>query len=97
MYKDIPNVTGIADDIIIADSTQQEHDQAFVSMLEAKRKNNVDLNSTKLQFKQKSLSFFGLTITQEGIQPSKDKLEAIKNIQTPTNAKDLLTLLGMIT
>ena len=86
-------MTGITDDIIIADSTQQEHDQAFVSMLEAKRKNNVGLNS----FKQKSVSFFGRTITQEGIQPSNDKLEAIRNIQTPTNAKDLLTLLGMIT
>ena len=97
MYKDIPNVTGIADDIIINDSTQQEHDQVFVSMLEAKRKNNVGLNSTKLEFKQKSVGFFGRTITQEGIQPSNDKLEAIRNIQTPTNANDLLTFLGMIT
>lgn len=79
MYKDIPNVTSIADDIIIAGSTQQEHDQAFMSMLEATRKNDIGLNSTKLQFKQKSVSFFGHTITPEGIQPSNDKLEAIRN------------------
>jgi len=67
VYKDIPNVTSIADDIIIAGSTQQEHDQAFMSMLEATRKNDIGLNSTKLQFKQKSVSFFGHTITPEGI------------------------------
>ena len=97
VYKGIPNVTGIADDIIIAGSTQQEHDEAFMTMLEAARKNSVGLNSTKLQLKQKSVSFFGHTITAEGIQPSDDKLEAIRNIQTPTNAKDLLTILGMIT
>lgn len=66
-------------------------------MLETTRKNNVGLNSTKLQFKHKSVSFFGHTITPEGIQPSKDRLEAIRNIQTPTNARDLLTILGMIT
>ena len=33
VYKDIPNVTVIADDIIIAGSTQQEHNQAFIRML----------------------------------------------------------------
>ena len=67
VYKGIPNVTGIADDIIIAGSTQQEHDEAFMTMLEAARKNSVGLNSTKLQLKQKSVSFFGHTITAEGI------------------------------
>ena len=93
MYKNIPNVTNITDDIIITSSTQQEHDQAFLNMLEATRENNVSLNSTKLQFKK----FYGHTLTSEGIKPSNDKLEAIRNIQTPTDTKGLLSILGMIT
>lgn len=97
VYKDIPNVNGIADDIIIAGSTQQEHDQAFLNMLEATRKNNVSLNSDKLQFKQQSVNFYGHTLTSEGIKPSANKLEAIRNIQTPNDAKELLSILGMIT
>ena len=97
VYRNIPNVTNIADDIIIAGSTQQEHDQAFLNMLEATRENNVSLNSTKLQFKKKSVQFYGHTITSEGIKPASDKLEAIRNIQTPTDAKDLLAILGMVT
>ena len=97
IYRGIPNVAGIADDIIITGSTKEEHDQAFLNMLNATRKNNVSLNSDKLQFKKQSVNFYGHTITQEGIKPSSDKLEMIKNIQTPTDAKELLSILGMIT
>ena len=57
IYKNIPNVTGIADDIIIFGSTEEEHDQAFISVLETTRANNVSLNAAKLQFKQPSVDF----------------------------------------
>ena len=74
IYRNIPNVTGIADDIIIYGSTEEELGQAFVNMLEATRANNVSLNSAKLQFKQPSVNFYGHTLTQEGIYPAADKL-----------------------
>ena len=48
VYRGIPNVTGIADDILICSSTEQEHD-----LLQARCacENNVSLHSEKLQFK----------------------------------------------
>ena len=91
IYKNMPNV------IIVFGSTKDEHDQAFVNMLEATRANNVSLNSAKLQFKQQSVNFFGHTLTEDGICPAADKLEALKSISAPTNAKELLSLLGLIT
>ena len=97
IYKGIDNVTNIADDIIVYGATQQEHDQAFISMLDATRANNVSLNSQKLQFKQPKVNFFGYTLSSEGILPAVDKLETIRNITKPTNAKELLSLLGIIT
>ena len=97
IYKKIPNVTGIADDIMVFGSTEEEHDQAFVNMLEATRANNVSLNSEKLQFKQQRVNFFGHTLTQDGLLPAADKLEALKNISAPSNTKELLFLLGLIT
>ena len=51
----------------------------------------MSMNSEKLQFKQRSVNFFGHTLTQDGILPAADKLEALKN----TN--ELLSLLGLIT
>ena len=66
-------------------------------MLEATRANNVSLNSEKLQFKQQSVNFIGHTLTQDGILPSAEKLEALRNISAPSNTKELLSLLGLIT
>ena len=66
-------------------------------MLKATRANNVSLNSEKLQFKKQQVNFYGHTLTTKGIIPADDKLQAIKNISTPSNVKELLSLLGMIT
>lgn len=95
--RNIPNVTGIADDIIVSGSTQGEHDDAFLNMLTATRANNVSLNSEKLQFKQQSVNVYGHTLTTQGICPAADKLEAVKNISAPTNAKELSSILGLLT
>lgn len=53
--RNIPNVTGIIDDIIVFGSTQEERDETFLNMLTATRVNNFSLNSGKLQFKQQSV------------------------------------------
>ena len=97
IYNHIPNITGVADDIIVLGSTEEEHDQEFMNMLAATRANNVSLNSTKLQFKQDSVDFFGHTLTRDGICPAADKLKALKSISAPSNTKELLSLLGSIT
>ena len=97
VYKDIPNVMGIADDIVVCGSTESEHDQAFCEMLKATRKHNVSLNSEKLQFKQAQVDFYGHILSENGIQPAREKLETIRNIKTPSNIKELQTTLGMVT
>ena len=45
VYKNTPDVTGIADDVTISGSTEKEHEQAFTHMLEASWMGNVGLNS----------------------------------------------------
>ena len=44
VYRGIPNVMGIADDIVVCGTTESEHDRAFIEMLEATRVHNVSLN-----------------------------------------------------
>ena len=51
VYKDILNVTDIANDIIVGRSITQEHDQAFIKVPEATHRYNLSLTSGKLQFK----------------------------------------------
>ena len=87
---------GIADNIVVCGSTESEHDQAFCKMLEATHKHNVSLNSEKLQFKETQVDFFGHVLTKNGIQPAKEKLEAIHIMKTPSNTKEVQTILGMV-
>ena len=96
IFKDIPNVAGIAGDILVCGSSDIEHDLSFINMLGACRLNNVALNSGKLQFKQKKINFYGHTLREEGLQPAEDKLQATTNIKVPENTAELLTILGMI-
>ena len=74
ILKDISNVAGIADDILIFGSSDIEHDLSFINMVEACRLNNVALNSEKLQFKQEKINFYGHALTERGLQPAEDKL-----------------------
>ena len=96
ILRDISNVAGIADDILVFGSSDTEHDQSFINILETCRKNNVGHNSEKLQLKQEKINFYGHTLTQNGIQPVEDKLQAIKNIKVLVNAAELHTILGMV-
>ena len=66
-------------------------------MLKATRKHNVSLNSEKLQLKQTQVNFYGHILTENGIQPAKEKLEAIHNMRSPSNMGELQTILGMVT
>ena len=51
IFKDIPNVAGIADDILVCGSSDIEHDLSFINMLEACRLNNVaTIQATENQF-----------------------------------------------
>ena len=48
-------------------------DQSFINMLVTGMKNNVDLNSEKLQFEQEKINFYGHILTEKGIQHTEDK------------------------
>lgn len=84
------------DDILVTESTEEEHDIAMTKILERAKKNNIRFNVEKFQYKKKRVNFFGHTITEHGLSLTEDKLQAIKDIQSPKNAKELYTPLGII-
>ena len=80
---------GIADNIIICGETPEGHDQALVIMLEASRRNNIRLNTEKMQFKQNAVNFLRAQDHRSRNQPAEDKLHAIKSLKSPENSKEL--------
>ena len=54
-------------------------------------------NSAKCLIKQRSISFFGNTYTDNGITPDDDnKVRDIQNMPTPENREDLHRFIGMM-
>ena len=68
IFLDVPGVTGIADDMVIYERSDLEHDKHFINFLEVCRKNTLTLNPDKMQFRLPQVSFFGHQWSAKGAQ-----------------------------
>ena len=68
IFLNSDQVVIIADDIIVIQYQQDEHDHAiaFTKFLETAKKNNIKLNYDKIQYKQKEVEFFSEAYTVKG-------------------------------
>ncbi|KAK2718681.1 hypothetical protein QYM36_005872, partial [Artemia franciscana] len=86
----------IIDDLLVFGSTLEEHNKRLVAVLERARAKGIKFNKAKCSFCVTSVTYFGHVISEQGMQPDPDKLEAINNMPTPSNSEELATLLGML-
>jgi hypothetical protein len=54
------------------------------------------VNATKSFFARREPEYLGYWITQEGIQPMKNKVTAIMKIGKPKNCKQLCSFIGVV-
>ena len=92
----LPNVIGIADDIIIWGDKEDgsDHDEALARFLQVTHENDLRISFDKIQYKTTEVTFFGETYTTKGHKPATDKIQAITQMPTPTNVTELQTILG---
>ncbi|XP_021340552.1 uncharacterized protein K02A2.6-like [Mizuhopecten yessoensis] len=95
-FGDIRGVRMIADDMIIAAKDSVEHDSIITKVMERAREQNIKFNPSKIQFKVETVKYMGNVITQEGLKPDADKIEAIVSMPTPDDMPALQRLLGMV-
>ena len=97
-YKDhlIVRVDTGADDMIIAGKDEMEHDRNFQAFMEKCMENNLTLNAEKIQFKQKQVSFYGNSWSENGISPDPKKIQALKHMEFPPDKETMRSFLGMI-
>ena len=82
-FSSSPKVTGIL--------TLTRLDEVFQHLGDA----GLKVNARKSFFGRAELECLGFWITRDGIQPLPKKAEAIKNIATPKNKKDVRSFIGM--
>ena len=78
-----------ADDMIIAASSVEEHDEIIIKVMERAREKNVKFNKDNIQFKIASAKFLGNILTPEAMKPSSLKVKAITEMPMPQDKAGL--------
>ena len=69
IFEDISQCVGIADDIVIFGYDDHDHDKTIYNVLDRARKVGMKFNPDKCTFKRDSISFYGVTISADGVKP----------------------------
>ncbi len=96
MIQDIPNCKNISNDIIVFGVDNEEHDIALHKVLKRLEESGFTLNVEKCAFRKKELDFFGLHFSEEGMNLSQSKIDALMRAARPKDIKQLRSLYGLI-
>ena len=83
------------DDVIIYSKDYRSHldnlDQVFMRLREA----NLKMHPDKCKFMHRQVKYLGYKISQQGTEPSDDKVEVVKKFESPKNTTEIKQFLGL--
>ena len=88
-FGDIEGVHVIADDMIIAAATEEEHDLILLKELKRAREQHIKFNPSKIQFKKSEVFYMGNVLTEHGVRPDRVKVTVILNMPEPQSKEDV--------
>ncbi|UYV81705.1 hypothetical protein LAZ67_20002057 [Cordylochernes scorpioides] len=84
------------DDVLIASDSENQHVSHLQQLFGRLRDYGLTINETKCTFGQPSVKFLGFIITNAGISPDPQRVQAIKDISIPDTGGKLRRFLGML-
>ena len=89
IFKDMPIMFGIADDILVAgyEADGKDHDETVWRVLQRCRQVNLKLNKDKCHFRCTSVLFLGEIISQNGVKPDLQKIKALMEMSPHINKR----------
>ncbi|UYV66381.1 hypothetical protein LAZ67_4001499 [Cordylochernes scorpioides] len=84
------------DDVLIASDSVNQHVSHLQQLFGRLRDYGLTINETKCTFGQPSVKFLGFIITNAGISPDPQRVQAIKDIPIPDTVGKLRRFLGML-
>ena len=97
VLEDLLGVVSIADDIVCTGKDDKEHDHNLHLLMAHAQERGLVFNLDKCAVKTPEINFFGNQYTKDGVQPDPDKVQAIADINLPSDAKELQQYLGLVT
>ena len=78
-------------------STEKEHDERMMKVLNVLQENNVKINKSKSEFKVSSIEYLGYKISGKCVRPSDKKFTAILEAPTPVSIAKVKSFVGLVT
>lgn len=98
----LSNTLCIADDVLVYgvgdtwEEACQNHDLVFERLLQRCLEQGMKLNIDKLVLRATQVPFMGHLLTQDGIQPDPDKVDAILNMPKPEDVEAVRRVIGFV-
>ena len=96
MLRGLPHVCIYLDDILVTGVNDDEHLRNLDVVLNHLEKAGVRLKLSKCEFMLPSVEYLGHRITAQGLKPTDEKIQAIRDAPTPTNVSQLKSFLGLL-
>ena len=96
LLKGLPGVFCYLDDVLISASDENQHSKRLRQVLTIMQDVGLRLRIEKCFIGVKKVSYLGYLIDKDGLHPTDEKIEAIKNAPVPTNVSQLKAYLGLL-
>ena len=97
LMQDLEYVRAYIDDLLVITSgSWQDHLDKLDEVLDRLQKAGLKVNAKKSFFGKPEVEYLGYMITQNGIKPVQDKIQAIQDIAPPTTKKQLRKFIGLV-
>ena len=83
------------DDIIIFNTSEEEHKQHNQIIFDCLRQHNLKLKLSKCMFMHKESQYMGFIISEDGIMVDPDKVKIMRQMLTPSCEREVKSFIGM--
>jgi hypothetical protein len=83
------------DDILVYSQSFEAHVLHLQTVLQLLKDHRWKVKMSKCEFAKNQVAYLGYVITAQGVATDLEKIKVIENWQTPTNAKELRSFLGL--
>ena len=94
---DIKTKFAYLDDIlIVTKGTLEDHEKELDKIMQRLNNENLAINLQKCEFAKEQITWLGFVVTPNGVTPTKQKCDAIINLENPKTLKQLRSFMGCI-